>query len=111
MSQLSPFLIPLAILVLASTYVIILVTRSRTFSGYSDIRKDVQRLARTMNAEPVRDGADLELKGIYAKLPVTVRFSHADNAPELSISAEAPATFQMSVAPRSEAATAAGKFW
>ena len=109
MSQLSPPLITLALLLLVATYIIILVARGRTFSGYSDIRKEVQRLARIVKATPARDGDDLELKGTYGKLPVTVRFSHADNAPGLSISMEAPAGFQMSVAPRSEAASGPGK--
>src|SRR5436305_12173833 len=78
----------------------VLSAHRETLASYQGIRKDVQQLARILRAETLREGTDLVVRGNHNQLPVVVRFS-ADGASRLNIMMDAPANFQMSVAPRS----------
>ncbi len=98
--QLQTFFLVLSLLVFFFALGIRLSARRSLFARYEGISKDVQQLARILKAETLRDGADLVVRGNHNQRPVVVRFS-ADGASSLNIMMEAPANFQMSVAPRS----------
>jgi len=73
--------------------------RSR-YAGYRDIMRDVIAFSKTVDGEIFRDGGDLVVSGEQRKVPLIVRFSHAESTPGLIIRLSAPATFAMSVFPR-----------
>src|SRR5258708_16356922 len=110
MPQLNPLTITLALLVLAIILVVILARRRQVLAGYSEIRRDVLRLSKMLGAEPFREGNDLVLPGNYEKRPVQVRFSNSDDSPALSVVMAVPATFQLSVVPRSATSRKKGRF-
>lgn len=109
MIEFNPFFIVLAVLALAATLAAIVVRRRRTFSGYEEVRDEVQRAAKMLKAEISREGADLVVQGGYVGKPVTLRFSRDDNAPGLSIRMGVPSNFDMSVFARSGSAAKRGK--
>ena len=110
MPEFNPLLIVLALLVLGTTVAVIVASRRQALAGYSEIRRDVLRLSRLLGAKPFRENGDLVLDGNYAKRPVQVRFSNSDNAPALSIAMAVPATFQLSLVPRSASAHKEGRY-
>jgi hypothetical protein len=75
--------------------------RRLKFFGYQGIAKDVDRLSRALGAETYRHGDDLVVKGNWGQAPVLVRFSLAKNSSSVNIALDAPANFQMTVAPAS----------
>lgn len=91
-----------ALLVLGTAIVIRFARRRATFSGYTEIQKDVLRLAQAIGGDVFRDYEGLAVRGNHDKRPVLVRFSSKGNS-TVAISMEAPANFQMTVHPRSEA--------
>ncbi len=109
MIEFQPFLIVLAALAFAATLAAIVVQRWRTFSGYPEVREEVQRIAKMLKAEVSREGADLLVQGNHAGKPVTLRFSREDDAPGLSIRMGVPSNFEMSVFPQSGSAAKRGK--
>lgn len=72
------------------------------YAGYRDIMRDAIAFARTIDGETFRDGNDLVVSGEYQRMPLVVRFSHAENTPGLSIRLGAPVTFQMGVYARGQ---------
>lgn len=90
-----------ALAVLGSAMCIRWAKSRATFFGYSEIRKDVLRLARAFGGEVFRDAEDLAVRGNYEKWPVSVRFSSKGNS-TVGIQIEAPANFQMTICPREE---------
>ncbi len=96
------YLLPIAgaLLVLGTAFFLRVFQRRTLFSGYGEIREDVLRLAKALDAEVFRDHQDLALRGSHKKWPVLVRFS--SRATDIvSIQMGTPATFQMSIQARS----------
>lgn len=93
------------LLLSAATFLFALViavsARRSRFSGYGEIAKDVERLSRTLlQSETIRDGNHLVVRGNHGQWPVLVRFSSAEEeSSAMSIILQAPANFQMLVAP------------
>ncbi len=107
MGSLSPIAITLAI-VAGVTLVGLIVAHFRdrgTFSGYEELTSDARQISKSLDGEIFRDGADLVISGNYAKLPVIVRFSYAENTPGMNLRMSAPATFTLSVVPKGAQAT------
>jgi hypothetical protein len=109
MLEFSPFFTFLAILALVAAFAARVAWRRRVFAGYSEFHDELQRVARILKGDIARDGDDLLIQGNYGKVPVMARFSHADNAPELSIRTGAPASFAMCVLTRSASAFKKGR--
>ncbi len=78
---------------------------SSTFAGYSEIRSEVNEVARALKAELFRDGNDLVIAGQTKKHPVQVRFSYDENTPGMNMRMQAPVAFTFSVVPKGERAT------
>ena len=97
MPSLDPIFVVLAVVVVAIGVIIVMVRKSSTFSGYSDVAADAQRIQSAIKGESFRDGNDLVVSGSHDKLPVQVRFSYDENTPGLSIRMSAPANFSFSV--------------
>lgn len=73
----------------------------RTYQGHEEYADDVRKLAkRLVRPEIFRDGDDLVISATWARLPVVIRFSYADNTPGLDIRMQAPSNFTMSVVPK-----------
>jgi hypothetical protein len=109
MPSLDPIFVVLAALVLATGVIIVMIRKSSTFSGYSDVAADAQRIQRAIKGESFRDGNDLVLSGSQDKLPVQVRFSYDENTPGLSIRMSAPANFTLTITPKGSQAAGEGK--
>lgn len=101
-----PVALALLILVVVGTvgFLIHLVSRGKTFSGYEELTADAQQIAKSLGGEIFRDGNDLVISGNYRHMPAIVRFSYDENTPGLNMSVKAKATFAMSVAPKGERA-------
>ncbi len=110
MANISPLVIAAAVVVASViTGAMIFIFRNRrTFSGYSEIERDVKSLAERLDAELFRDGDDLVISGTYQKMPTIVRFSNSDNTPAVSIEARIPAAVQLTVTPKQLPDTAVG---
>jgi hypothetical protein len=111
MPSLSPIVIALAIVsVLAFIGAVLSIyRRSILFSGYKDLSRDAQEIARTFRGDIYRDANDLVISGNMNKLPVFVRFSQDENTPGLFIRMEMPALFQMTIVPQGSSQQAEGK--
>jgi hypothetical protein len=101
--------VALALLILLAVggvgFIIHTFRRGKTFSGYQELTKDAQEIAKALGGEIFRDGNDLVISGNYRKMPAIVRFSYDENTPGLNLHAKAKATFTMSVVPKGERAS------
>jgi hypothetical protein len=109
MPSFDPTFVVLAVLVVAIGAVIVMIRKSSTFSGYTDVAADAQRIQRAIKGESFRDGNDLVVSGSQDKLPVQVRFSYDENTPGLSIRMSAPANFTLTITPKGSQAAGEGK--
>src|SRR3954469_7456592 len=109
MITLDPKFVALAIIVLVIGAIIVMIRKSSTFSGYTDVAADAQRIQRAIKGESFRDGNDLVVSGSQDKLPVQVRFSYDENTPGLSIRMSAPANFTLTITPKGSQAAGEGK--
>src|SRR3954467_8013640 len=109
MPNFDPIFVMLAVLVVAIGVIIVMIRKSSTFSGYSDVAADAQRIERAIKGESFRDGNDLVVSGSQEKLPVQVRFSYDENTPGLSIRMSAPANFTLTITPKGSQAVGEGK--
>jgi hypothetical protein len=109
MITLDPKFVVLAIVVLAVGAIIVMMRKSSTFSGYTDVAADAQRVQRAIKGETFRDGNDLVVSGSQDKLPVTVRFSYDENTPGLSIRMSVPGNFTLTISPKGSQAPGEGK--
>src|SRR5436305_10844298 len=109
MITLDPKFVVLAVVVLAIGAIIMMVRKSSTFSGYTDVAADAQRIQRAIKGETFRDGSDLVVSGSQDKLPVTVRFSYDENTPGLNIRMSVPANFTLTISPKGSQAPGEGK--
>ena len=109
MITLDPKFIVLAVVVLVIGVIIVMIRKSSTFSGYSDVAADAQRIQRALKGETFRDGSDLVVSGSQDKLPTVVRFSYDENTPGLNIRMSAPANFTLTISPKGSQAVGEGK--
>lgn len=75
--------------------------RSR-YAGYRDIMRDAIAFSRTIDGEIFRDAGDLVISGERERMPLVVRFSHAESTPGLNIRLGAPTTLSLRVVPRGQ---------
>lgn len=87
----------LSLLAFVVALVIGVSSRRSKFFGYRGMTKDIERLTRALQAEILRDGDDLVVRGNQGNLPVLVRFSYSSDSSGLSITMQAPANFHMAV--------------
>jgi|GEM_PF-920951 len=108
MSPLAIF-INITIVVAIVGIVVYWVRRFAVFRGYKAIEADALRIAEMLKAQPVRDGMDVIIAGHYGEQerPTIVQLSHRLDKPGLHIKMRVPATFAMSIMPKS--ATLAGQ--
>jgi hypothetical protein len=97
-----PLVIVVAILAVTSVtaFIASFVRERKMFSGYDELRADIQALKSKLKAEVFRDGTDLVISGTEQKLPVVVRFSYAENTPGLNIRVHGPSTMNLAVIPK-----------
>ncbi|HEX8926962.1 MAG TPA: hypothetical protein VF786_14275 [Terriglobales bacterium] len=55
------------------------------FRGYRSLRKVAKAMAYGLNGSTFRDGTDLVINGFYRGVPTVVRFSFAENTPEVNV--------------------------
>jgi hypothetical protein len=82
---------------------------NRRFLGYEDVATEVLRIGRAIKGDLFRDGDDLVVAGLYNKLPVQIRFSHAQNTPGTEIRMSAHSNLMLSFMPKAARSTE-GKF-
>lgn len=106
MGSLHPVALALLILLVVGLvgFIIHSFRQGKTFSGYQELTKDAEQIAKFLGGEIFRDGNDLVISGNYRKMPAIVRFSYDENTPGLNVNGKAKATFTMSVAPKGERA-------
>ena len=111
MPTLSPIVIALAIIsVLAFIGAVLSIyRRSILFSGYKEMSRDANEIARTFGGNIYRDGNDLVISGNMNKMPVFVRFSQEENTPGLFIRMEMPALFRLTIVPQGSSQEAEGR--
>lgn len=77
--------------------------RDRTrYAGYRDIMREAIAFSKTIDGEIFRDAGDLVISGERERMPLVVRFSHAENTPGLSVRLGAPTTLSLRVVPRGQ---------
>jgi hypothetical protein len=82
-----PLLIVFDILALmtAAGCFVVLVREAVLFRGYRSLKRITKSLRATLRGSIFRDGADLVISGFYRGVPAVVRFSFAENTPEVNI--------------------------
>ncbi len=85
-------------------FLVHLLRRGQTFSGYEELTSDAQQIAKSLSGEIFRDSNDLVISGNYRHMPAIVRFSYDENTPGMNLHVKAKATFTMSVVPKGERA-------
>jgi hypothetical protein len=99
----SPLAVVLNIAIIVGILGIIVywVRRFAVFRGYKAIESDLLRVGELLKGQPVRDGNDVVVAGYYGGLPTFVRFSNSVDTPGLDIRMSVPATFNVSIMPKS----------
>jgi hypothetical protein len=72
--------------------------RDLTFAGYESAAADLKRIKRRVRGHLHRDGKDLVITGEWRGLPLTLRFSHREDAPGVHVRMGARATFSLQIA-------------
>ena len=85
------------------------IRRFAVYRGYKAIEADVQEIAAALKTEARRKGSEIEVAGYYGRFPTIVRFSHKLDRPGLHLEMRGPATFNLSVMPKSASLTGAGR--
>jgi len=95
--------INIAIVVGMVGIVVYWVRRFAVFRGYKSIEADALRIAEMLKGQPVRDGMDVVIAGHYGERerPTIVQLSHRVDKPGLHIKMRVPATFSLSIMPKS----------
>src|SRR4051794_40244304 len=108
MSPLAIF-INIAIIVGIVGIVVYWVRRFAVFRGYKAIEGDALRIADMLGVQPVRDGMDVVIAGHYSNRPTIVQLSNRLDKPGLHIKMRVPATFSLSIMPKSAALAGHGR--
>jgi len=108
MSPLAIF-INIAIVVGIVGIVVYWVRRFAVFRGYKSIEADALRIAEMLKTQPVRDRLDVVIAGHYSGHPTIVQLSNRLDKPGLHIKMRVPATFSLSVMPKSAALAGQGR--
>jgi hypothetical protein len=108
MSPLAIF-INIAIVVGIVGIVVYWVRRFAVFRGYKSIEADALRIAEMLKTQPVRDGKDVVIAGHYGGHPTIVQLSNRLDKPGLHIKMRVPATFSLSIMPKSAALAGQGR--
>lgn len=108
MSPLAIF-INIAIVVGIVGIVVYWVRRFAVFRGYKAIEADALRIAEMLKTQPVRDGMDVVIAGNYNNRPTIVQLSNRLDKPGLHIKMRVPATFSLSIMPKSTALAGHGR--
>jgi hypothetical protein len=97
--SLSPILVAILIAGVVTVVGIVLnsTRRDATFSGFEASAYDLRRIRRRVNGQLRREGKDLVISGDWRSLPVTLRFSHRDDAPAVHVRIAARATFAFDI--------------
>ena len=98
-----------AIIVAIVGIVVYWVRRFAVFRGYKEIEADVLRVAELLKTQPVREHNDVVVAGNLGWLPTIVRFSKQLDTPGLYIQMRVPATFNLTVMPKSVALLGEGR--
>jgi hypothetical protein len=72
------------------------------YAGYRDMMRETIAFSKTIDGEIFRDAGDLVISGERERMPLVVRFSHAENTPGLSVRLGAPTTLSLRVVPRGQ---------
>jgi hypothetical protein len=82
-----PLLIVFDILALmtAAGCFVVLVREAVLFRGYRSLKRITKSLRATLRGSVFRDGTDLVISGFYRGIPTVVRFSFAENTPEMNL--------------------------
>ncbi len=110
MSPLAIF-INIAIVVAIVGIVVYWVRRFAVFRGYKAIEADALQVAELLKTQPVRAGKDVVISGHYGERerPTIVQISNRLDKPGLHIKMRVPATFSLSLMPKSAALTGQGR--
>jgi hypothetical protein len=98
-----------ALIVAIVGIVVFWIRRFAVFRGYKDIQADVLRVAELLKTQPVRERNDVVIAGYLGWLPTIVRFSKQLDTPGLYIQMRVPATFNLTVMPKSVALLGEGR--
>jgi hypothetical protein len=82
-----PLLIVFDILALmtAAGCLVLLVREAMLFRGYRSLKRLTKALRAALRGSVFRDGSDLVISGFYRGIPTVVRFSFAENTPEMNL--------------------------
>jgi hypothetical protein len=82
-----PLLIVFDILALmtAAGCFVVLVREAVLFRGYRSLKRITKSLRAILRGSVFRDGTDLVISGFYQGIPTVVRFSFAENTPEMNL--------------------------
>jgi hypothetical protein len=72
-------------LITAAGCVVLLVREAILFRGYRSLKRITKALRATLRGSTFRDGTDLVISGFYRGVPTVVRFSFAENTPEVNL--------------------------
>jgi hypothetical protein len=95
-----PFLIVFDIAALATAvgFVLVLIREVALFRGYREIKRVAKGIATKVQGSIFRDSADLVINGSYRGIPVVVRFSTAENTPDINLWMRVDSQFNLFVA-------------
>ena len=91
----------IAIIVAIVGILVYWVRRFAVFRGYKDIQTDVLRVADLLKSQPVRERKDVVVAGYLGWLPTIIRFSKRLDTPGLHMEMRVPASFNLTVMPKS----------
>jgi hypothetical protein len=91
----------IAIIVAIVGILVYWVRRFAVFRGYKDIQADVLRIAELLKTQPARERKDVVVAGYLGWLPTIIRFSKRLDTPGLYMQMRVPASFSMTVMPKS----------
>jgi hypothetical protein len=100
---------PIVIFLLAVTipllgYMVEVVLGKFRLRGYGHIARDVRLLGTAIHGKTERDGEDIVIRGNTRSWPISVRFSHSDQKPELNITMSVPSNLTLYCVPQKHSA-------
>src|SRR6266704_4316201 len=82
-----PLLIAFDVLAVVAAFgcLVVLVREAMLFRGYRSLKRVAKAIASGLRGTTFRDGDDLVINGFYRGVPAVVRFSFAENTPEVNL--------------------------